>query len=61
MKRPKFEELNEYPALKKTNTNWLLVVFLSVVIIGVAYVGGHYWYQCTDWGFFKSCVVIQKP
>ena len=57
-KRPKFEQMN-YP--EEPKSNWLVILFVSAIIIGVAYFAYNYWYQCTDFGFLKFCSMVQKP
>ena len=60
-KRPRFEQLNEYPEPEDNNKRWISILIVVGIAVVVLYVGTHYWYGCDDWGIVKFCSIVKKP
>lgn len=60
-KRPKFEELNYPPVVDNGVRTWSFVTLGIIAVLVLAYFGYYYWWQCSDFGFFKFCSMVQKP
>jgi len=59
-KRPRFEEMN-YPPVDNGVTKWLVGAVVLAAVVAIGYLGYHYWYSCSDFGFFKFCTMVEKP